>query len=79
MWTVQRWVGTSPQSAASACSSPLPPSTIRNSGFAQPARDEIVQHGAPRLALQTQLVAIRTYNVMIGERRRVAAALIAVP
>src|SRR6202040_117991 len=36
LWTVQRWVGPSPQSAASACSSPLPPSTMRNSGLRSP-------------------------------------------
>jgi uncharacterized protein len=33
------------------------------------------------IVLDTMLTgpAIRTYNIMIGERRRVAAALIAVP
>ena len=36
MWTVQRWVGTSSQTAASACSSPVAPSTIRNSGWRSP-------------------------------------------
>src|ERR1700730_15129927 len=36
LWTVQRWVGTSPHRAASACSSPDPPSTIRNSGLRSP-------------------------------------------
>src|SRR6516225_6968101 len=36
LWTVQRWVGTSPQSAANACSSPVPPSTIRISGLRSP-------------------------------------------
>src|SRR6516165_7474280 len=36
LWTVQRWVGTSPQSVANACSSPVPPSTIRNSGLRSP-------------------------------------------
>src|SRR6202040_2848885 len=38
LWTVQRWVGTSPQIAASACSSPVPPSTTRNSGLRSPRR-----------------------------------------
>src|SRR6266581_3106301 len=36
LWTVQRWVGTSPQRAASACPRPVPPSTIRNSGLRSP-------------------------------------------
>src|SRR6516165_4476041 len=36
LWTVQRWVGTSPHREASACSSPVPPSTIRKSGLRSP-------------------------------------------
>src|SRR5207245_1349666 len=36
LWTVQRWVGTSPHRAASACSNPVPPSTIRNRGLTSP-------------------------------------------
>src|SRR5512132_1476314 len=36
LWTVQRWVGTSGHSAASAFSRPAAPSTIRNSGVCSP-------------------------------------------
>src|SRR5437764_743755 len=36
LWTVHRWVGTSPHRAARACSNPVPPSTIRNRGLTSP-------------------------------------------
>ena len=47
----------------------LPPSDLRSSFRAVRVVLEAMQTGP----------AVRTYNVMIGERRRVAAALIAVP
>ncbi|WP_375415411.1 Mth938-like domain-containing protein [uncultured Bradyrhizobium sp.] len=43
-----------------------------------PLRDRLRKAGVVIDAMQTG-PAIRTYNIMIGERRRVAAALIAVP
>ena len=47
----------------------LPPAELRNALRAMKVVMDVMQTGP----------AIRTYNVMIGERRRVAAALIAVP
>jgi uncharacterized protein len=47
----------------------LPPSDLRSSLRAVQVVLEAMQTGP----------AVRTYNIMIGERRRVAAALIAVP
>jgi len=47
----------------------LPPPELRNALRAVKVVMDVMQTGP----------AIRTYNVMIGERRRVAAALIAVP
>jgi uncharacterized protein len=47
----------------------LPPSELRNSFRAVKVVLDAMQTGP----------AVRTYNIMIGERRRVAAALIAVP
>jgi uncharacterized protein len=47
----------------------LPPSELREALRAVRVVLEAMQTGS----------AIRTYNIMIGERRRVAAALIAVP
>ena len=47
----------------------LPPAELRNALRALKVVMDVMQTGP----------AIRTYNVMIGERRRVAAALIAVP
>jgi uncharacterized protein len=47
----------------------LPPSDLRTSLRAAQVVLEAMQTGP----------AVRTYNIMIGERRRVAAALIAVP
>lgn len=47
----------------------LPPAELRNALRALRVVMDVMQTGP----------AIRTYNVMIGERRRVAAALIAVP
>ena len=46
-----------------------PPAELRNALRAMKVVMDVMQTGP----------AIRTYNVMIGERRRVAAALIAVP
>jgi uncharacterized protein len=45
---------------------------------ARPARGAARRSGWCSDAMQTG-PAIRTYNIMLGERRRVAAALIAVP
>src|ERR1700758_1089523 len=50
LWTVQRWVGTSPHRAASACSSPVPPSTIRNSGWRSSRLTRSSRDGPPSLA-----------------------------
>ena len=44
----------------------------------QPLREALRRAGVVLDAMQTG-PAIRTYNIMIGERRKVAAALIAVP
>ena len=41
--------------------------------------DLVRTHDFARYAATLFLPAIRTYNIMLGERRRVAAALIAVP
>jgi len=50
LWTVQRWVGTSPHSAASRLLQPRPAVDDQELWLPQPALDEIVEHGAPRLA-----------------------------
>src|SRR6516164_4280365 len=61
LWTVQRWVGTSPHRAASACSSPVPPQLSPGDNqelrLAPLALDAIVEDGPPCLAgLATHIV-----------------------
>src|SRR5512132_1412447 len=67
LWTVQRWVGTSGHSAASAFSRPAAPSTIRNSGVFGPRATR-----SSRSARQA--ASLSPPNVLHGEQHLLAVA-----
>ena len=50
LWTVQRWVGTSPPEGGQCLLQPGSAIDNQELRLAQPALDEIVENGAPRLA-----------------------------
>ena len=62
--TVQRWIGTSGHSAASAFSSPAAPSMIEELRRSQPARDQIIEHAAPGGFALAPHVAHRQQNLL---------------
>ena len=61
---MQRWVGTSGHSAASAFSNPAAPSMIEELGRPQPARDQIIEHAAPGGFAFAPHVAHRQQNLL---------------